>query len=134
MPLVRIFHPAGHDRSYSSALSKGVHRALVSAFGVPEDDFFQIITEHQAGTGLLSPETFLGIAHSADLVIVQITCAEGRTADQKKALFSAIAGNLGTDAGVPEADVVINLIETRRENWPFGNGEAQFAQQEIDQR
>jgi 4-oxalocrotonate tautomerase len=84
MPLVRIFHTAGHDRSYSSALSKGVDRALVSAFGVPEDDFFQITTEHPAGTGLLSPDTFLGIAHSADLVIVQITSQRGELLIRRK--------------------------------------------------
>lgn len=127
MPLVRIFHPANNDQSYPSALSQGVHRALVSAFGIPENDFFQIVTGHHAGTELLGPPDFLGIAHSTALVIVQITCAEGRTTEQKKALYQTIAENLGRDAGVPAADVVINLVETRRENWSFGNGEAPFA-------
>lgn len=48
-------------------------------------------------------------------------------AEQKKALYKALVGNLARDAGVPAADVIINLVETRRENWSFGNGEAPFA-------
>lgn len=46
MPPVRISHPPGLD---PHALSRGVHAALVSTFGVPEGDFFQIVTEHVAG-------------------------------------------------------------------------------------
>jgi hypothetical protein len=29
--------------------------------------------------------------------------------------------------GVTENDVIINLVETARENWSFGNGLAPFA-------
>ncbi len=127
MPFVRIFHPSGNGPNYPAALSQGVHRALVGAFGIPNDDFFQVVTEHGAGTELMGPPEFLGIAHSADLVMIQITCAEGRTVEQKKALYGAIVENVGNDAGVPKADIVINLVETKRENWSFGNGLAPFA-------
>ena len=127
MPFVRIFHPANSDTAYSNALGQGVHHALVSAFGIPENDYFQVVTRHDPGTELRSPPDFLGIHHSPALVIVQITCAEGRSAEQKKALYKQIVQNLGNDAGVPGADVVISLVETRRENWSFGNGEAPFA-------
>jgi hypothetical protein len=30
-------------------------------------------------------------------------------------------------AGVPWEDVVIKLVEVKKENWLFGNGEAQYA-------
>lgn len=127
MPLVRIAHPSGKPTTYSTALSQGVHRAMVEAFNVPADDYFQIVTEHLAGAGLVGPEEFLSIRHSAELIFVQITCAEGRSTEQKKALYKTIASNLAQDPGVPTADVIINLVETRRENWSFGNGEAPFA-------
>jgi hypothetical protein len=29
--------------------------------------------------------------------------------------------------GVRPQDIVINLIEVKKENWSFGNGEAQYA-------
>jgi 4-oxalocrotonate tautomerase len=128
MPLVRISLPTGKSADHASALSQGVHRAMVDTFNVPADDFFQIVTEHVAGSGLIGPPTFLGIAHTADMVFVQITCAEGRTTDQKKALYAKIADNLSADAtGLRREDVIINLVETKRENWSFGNGVASFA-------
>ena len=127
MPLVRIAHPADKPSSYSAAISQGVHRAMVEALAVPDDDFFQVVTEHVVGQGIIGPSAFLGITHSPEMVVIQITCAEGRTTEQKKALYRAIARNLEAEAGVPKADVIINLVETKRENWSFGNGEAPFA-------
>lgn len=127
MPLVRIAHPANKPQAYLVALSQGVHRAMVDTFNVPSDDYFQVITEHEVGTGLVGPSVFLGIVHSPEMVFVQITCAEGRTIDQKKALYAAIAEALSHTPGVPKSDVIINLVETKRENWSFGNGEAPFA-------
>ncbi|KLN61583.1 4-oxalocrotonate tautomerase [Kiloniella spongiae] len=127
MPLVRIYHPSSNDPLYPSALSQGVHRALIDAFGIPADDYFQVVTSLQAGTELIGPEAFMGIAHSDDLVIIQITCAKGRTVEQKKVLYEAIVENVSNDPGVPRNDVIINLVETKRENWSFGNGQAPFA-------
>ena len=127
MPLVRISHAAGKPQSYSTSLSQSVHRAMMEAFNVPEDDFFQIVTEHVPTTGLIGPSSFMGIDHSEDLVFVQITCAEGRSVDQKKALYECIVRYTAEDAGVRKEDVIINLVETKRENWSFGNGIAPFA-------
>jgi 4-oxalocrotonate tautomerase len=127
MPLVRISHPADKSAAFSAALSQGVHRAMVETSNVPEDDFFQVVTEHASGVGLVGPSVFLGIEHTRDMVFVQITCAEGRTIDQKKALYARIAEKLSADARIRKEDVIINLVETRRENWSFGNGLAPFA-------
>jgi 4-oxalocrotonate tautomerase len=127
MPLVRISHTTGHPESFGPALSAGVHRALMEAFNIPADDHFQIVTEHAPGTGIVGPKTFLGIEHTANIVFVQITCASGRSVEQKKQLFARIAGLLADKPGVRSEDVIINLVETARENWSFGNGIAQFA-------
>lgn len=125
MPLVRIAHTAGKPAAYAEALSRGVHAAMVATFNVPEDDVFQVVTEH--GGGLKVSPSFLGIAHGPEPVIVQITASEGRSLEQKRALYLAIVDNLAANPGVPRADVIINLIETKRENWSFGNGGAQYA-------
>lgn len=127
MPLVRIAHPAGQSASFATALSRGVHDAMVETFNVPADDYFQIISEHVPGAGLRGPEAFLGIQHSPEMVIVQITCAEGRSVEQKKALYAGIAANIARDTPIRPEDVIINLVETKRENWSFGNGIAPFA-------
>jgi phenylpyruvate tautomerase PptA (4-oxalocrotonate tautomerase family) len=127
MPLVRISHVDGKHPSFGLALSRGVHEAMVDTFGIPPDDYFQIVTDHAASRGVIGPKAFLGIAHTAELVIIQITCAEGRTVEQKKALYAAIADILSEVPGVRREDVIVNLVETKRENWSFGNGQAPFA-------
>jgi 4-oxalocrotonate tautomerase len=84
------------------------------------------VSEHDADNFLFDPG-YLGIDRSNDLVIIQITWNEGRTVDQKKALYKAIVDGLGQALGIRPADVVINLVEVRKENWSFGKGEAQYA-------
>lgn len=126
MPLVRISLPADRTNALSERVSQGVHSAMVDTFNVPEDDRFQIISEYVPGEGMIWPDSFLGITHGSMVAFVQITCAEGRSVEQKKALFAAIAANLAR-VGVPANDVIINLVETARENWSFGNGLAPFA-------
>ena len=127
MPLVRIDHAVGKPASYRAAISQGVHDAMVRTFDVPDDDRFQIIGEHTPGTAIVHAPSYLGMVYSDDLVIIQITCSDTRTLDQKKALFAAIADNLARNPGLPRQDVVINLIEVKKENWSFGNGVAQYA-------
>lgn len=127
MPLVRIALPAGKPPAYRKAVSQGVHRALVETFGVPEDDLFQIVTEHAAGTEIVHAPSYLGIAYSDNLIVIQITVSDTRTVEQKKQLFARIAAHLAASPGVRPQDVFINLLEVRKENWSFGNGVAQYA-------
>jgi 4-oxalocrotonate tautomerase len=125
MPLVRIDLRKGRDAAYRQEIGRTVYEALLSV-GVPADDRFQIINEHDAGNFLFDPH-YLGIDRSDDLVIIQITWNEGRTLEQKKALYKAIAEGLGKAPGIRPEDVFINLVEVKRENWSFGHGIAQYA-------
>ena len=59
--------------------------------------------------------------------MIQITFNAGRSLDQKKALYLAIAQGLHDALGVRLEDVFINLVEVPKENWSFGNGIAQYA-------
>lgn len=127
MPLVRIDHASGKPAAYRVAISQGVHDALIRTFNVPDDDRFQVIGEHAPGTALVHSQSYLGIEYSNELVIIQITISDTRTLDQKKALFAAIADNLAQNPGLRPQDVVISLIEVKKENWSFGNGVAQYA-------
>lgn len=126
MPLVRIDHARGKPASYRAALSDGVHDAMVRTFNVPEDDRFQVIGEHGPGTAIVHPPRYLGIEYSDELVLIQITCSDTRSVEQKKALFAAIVENLARSPGLRREDVVINLVEVRTENWSFGYGIAQY--------
>ena len=125
MPLVRIDLPKGNDASYRSKIGEVVYQALLSV-GVPANDKFQIIQEHDAENLAIHPY-YLGIQRSKDAITIQITWNEGRTLDQKRTLYKAIADGCHEAVGLRREDVFICLVETRRENWSFGNGEAQYA-------
>jgi phenylpyruvate tautomerase PptA (4-oxalocrotonate tautomerase family) len=125
MPLVRIDLRKGKDAAYRQQVGLVVYDAMV-AVGVPANDRFQVVSEHDADSFLFDPD-YLGIHRTDDLVIVQITWNEGRAVEQKKQLYKAIAEGLAKSPGVRKEDVFINLVEVKRENWSFGNGEAQYA-------
>ena len=125
MPLVRIDIRKGKDADYRQAIGRAVYDALVSV-GVPENDRFQVVGEHAAGNFLFDPD-YLGIHRSDDLVMIQITWNEGRTVEQKKTLFKAIVDGRSAKPGIGPEDIVINLVDVKKENWSFGNGVAQYA-------
>ena len=127
MPLVRIYLPAGKPETFRAAISRGVYRAMLDCFNVPVDDHFQVLRESGPGTEIVRPLQYLGIEYSDDLTLIQITCNDTQTIEQKKALYAAIADNLVRDAGLRREDILINLVEVRKENWSFGNGIAQYA-------
>lgn len=125
MPLARIDLIKGKPDTYRQAIGEAVYQALRS-IGVPEDDRFQIIHEHEPANFIFAA-SYLGVAHTSDLVIIQITFNEGRTLAQKQALFKAIAEGIHAATGLGMSDIFVNLVEVKRENWSFGNGEAQYA-------
>jgi 4-oxalocrotonate tautomerase len=126
MPLVRIDLPATTSPQDIRAVSGAVHQAMVDTFTVPLPDRFQTITRRAADELVCTPE-FLDIAHSSQVVFVQITCSPGRTLEAKKALYQQIVQQVAASTSFAANDVVINLVETARENWSFGNGMAQYA-------
>jgi 4-oxalocrotonate tautomerase len=126
MPLVRISLRQGKSAAYKQAIGDGIYKAMLETFDVPKEDRFVIVSEHSESE-LQFSRTYLDIARSDDLVIIQITANNTRSRDQKKALFARIADLLSVDPGLRKEDVFINLVEVAKENWSFGNGIAQYA-------
>lgn len=126
MPLVRISLPQNTSAVDVTAVSSSVHLALVCTFNVPEPDRFQAIHKHSPDDLVCTPE-FLGVQHSPNVVFVQISCSPGRSVDMKKALYAKIAEEIARSSSFKAEDVIINLLETPRENWSFGLGVAQYA-------
>jgi 4-oxalocrotonate tautomerase len=126
MPLARIELAQGKSLEYRKTIGEVVYEAMVETLKVPKDDRFQIIAEHAADNFIVDP-SYLGIQRSKDCVIVQVTLNEGRTVDQKRAFYKAVATGLQQRLNLRPQDVLINLVEVKKENWSFGNGEAQYA-------
>lgn len=125
MPLVRIDIIKGRTAAQRRSLGDAVHRALVDSLGIPAQDRFQVITEHEANELVYDPR-YLGIARSDGIVVVQITLSAGRPLEKKRRLYQLITENLAYLDVRPE-DVLINLVETAWENWSFGLGQASYA-------
>ena len=126
MPLVRIALRKGTKPEFRRAVSDSVHRAMVEAIKVPEQDRFQVITEHDE-SGLIYDPSYLGISRSDGVILIQITLNAGRTVELKKALFARIVQLLRESPGVRPEDVFVSLVEVPKENWSFGDGIAQYA-------
>ena len=126
MPLLHISLRAGKPEAYRQAIFDSLYRAMRETFNVPEDDQFMTIREHDAANFRYSA-SYLGIARSDDLVLIQITANTPRTVEQKKALFRRIAELLGESPGIRPEDVFVSLVEVEKENWSFGHGLAQYA-------
>jgi 4-oxalocrotonate tautomerase len=125
MPFVHISLRTGKPQSYRQAIFDSLYRAMREALGVPEDDQFMTISEHDAANFRYG--SAFGIVRSDDLVFIQITVFDTRTAEQKKALFHRIAELLGESPGIRPEDVFVNVLEAAKENWSVGHGLAQFA-------
>ncbi len=126
MPLVRIDLAAGKGAKHRSTIADVVYRAMRETMNVPENDRFQVIAEHPPENFIVD-RTYLGIERASECVIVAVTLNEGRTVDQKRAFYKAVADGLHREAGVRPGYVFISLVEVKKENWSFGNGEAQYA-------
>jgi phenylpyruvate tautomerase PptA (4-oxalocrotonate tautomerase family) len=125
MPLVHISLRAGKPESYRQAIFDGLYRAMRDALDVPEGDQFMTISEHDAANFRYG--SAFGVARTDDLVFIQFTVFNSRTAEQKKALFRRIAEVLGESPGIRAEDIFVNIIDAGKENWSVGNGLAQFA-------
>jgi phenylpyruvate tautomerase PptA (4-oxalocrotonate tautomerase family) len=126
MPLIRISLRTGTSASYRRAIADNVYQALRETFDVPENDFFATVSEH-AEDQFFFNDHYLDIERSAKLVYLQLTVSNTRTVAQKQALYRRIVERLAKDPGLRPQDVFINLVEVTKENWSFGNGEAQYA-------
>lgn len=126
MPLVRIDIKRHPDRNHVRKIGEVVYASMKRTINVPDHDHFQVLTEHDHDRLVNDPQ-YLGIQRSDRQVFIQITLSEGRTVEQKQALYLAIAEGLNQQAGVRMEDVFINLVEVRKENWSFGHGVAQYA-------
>lgn len=126
MPLLHISLRAGKPEAWRQAIFDSLARAMRETLDLPETNQFMTITEHDAANFRYGA-THLGIARSDDLVYVQLTVLDTRTADQKRALYRRAVELLAASPGIRPEDVFINVLEAARENWSLGNGLAQYA-------
>lgn len=126
MPFTQISLQKGTTPDFRTTLMEEIYLAMRQSIGIPEDDRFATITELEPGN-FNNSGNYAGIERSDDILFIRITLNSGRTVDQKKALYAAIAQRLRDNLGVRPEDIVISLLEVAAEDWSLGNGIAQYA-------
>jgi len=126
MPFARIDIVGGKSVDYKRTIGDVVYDAIVDILKAPANDRFQVITDHPPEEHI-ADDSYLGIKRTRDCVFIQLTLNSGRTLEQKKGFYKAVADGLHERLGIRREDVLINLVEVANENWSFGNGEAQYA-------
>lgn len=129
MPLVRIDVNEGRSSQDLQRLSRGVHDAILAEYGIPERDYFHILTEHPQGQ-ILAQDAGLGFERTGGVVMIQIFTQGGRTQEAKQRLFAAVAEKL-SGIGVAGEDVFIGYVENSAGDWSFGFGRAQYVTGEL---
>lgn len=129
MPLVRIDVNQGRSPEQLRAISRSIHDAILAEYGIPERDYFHVLTEHPAGQ-IVAQDAGLGFERTPDVVMIQIFTQAGRGQEAKRSLFAAIAEKLAA-IGVAGGDVFIGYVENTAGDWSFGFGRAQYVTGEL---
>jgi hypothetical protein len=129
VPLVRIDVNAGRSPEELQQLSRGIHDAILAEYGIPERDYFHIVTEHPAGQ-IVAQDAGLGFERTSGVVMIQIFTQAGRSQEAKQALFASVAAKLG-DLGIAGENVFIGYVENAAGDWSFGFGRAQYVTGEL---
>jgi phenylpyruvate tautomerase PptA (4-oxalocrotonate tautomerase family) len=129
MPLVRIDVNEGRSPEDLQKLSRGIHDAILAEYGIPERDYFHILTEHAQGQ-IFAQDAGLGFERTGGVVMIQIFTQGGRSQEAKQRLFAAVAEKLA-GVGVAGEDVFIGYVENSAGDWSFGFGRAQYVTGEL---
>ncbi len=129
MPLVRIDVVEGRSEEGLRRLADAVQEVMLDVFAAPDRDRYQVIHEHKPGR-IIAEDTGLGFERTDDVVIIQVT-QQGRTEDQKRALYAGLAHRLRERTGLAPSDLIVSVTENTRADWSFGMGRAQFLEGDL---
>jgi phenylpyruvate tautomerase PptA (4-oxalocrotonate tautomerase family) len=110
MPLVKVWVQAGRSASEKRGILDAVHRSLVEALRIPDDDRTQLVLEHE---GIEVPTGM-----TQGFTLVEVFMREGRSVEMKQALYERVFANL-EGLGTRPSDVVVAIHEVPLENWGF---------------
>jgi phenylpyruvate tautomerase PptA (4-oxalocrotonate tautomerase family) len=129
LPLVRIELSDTYSTDSARAVADAIHTAIVSTYGIPQRDRFQILNRLPQGS-IIAEDAGLGFDRSGGAIVIQIFTQRGRSTELKQELYAAIADNLA-ELGVRGEDVFIGYQENGPQDWSFGFGRAQYLTGEL---
>jgi len=128
MPFVRVDAYEGRSEEEVKNLLDAIQRAVLSAFGVPPRDRYQVYQEHSE-TNFIIQDTGLNIDRTRKVVFIGITSRQ-RTEQQKRNLYTKLVEELKA-CDIEQNDIVVSIVTNSDADWSFGNGRAQFLTGEL---
>ncbi|MDE8742057.1 tautomerase family protein [Pectobacterium polaris] len=114
-------------RERKIAIGNALNLSLNKALGIPEEDRFVIISEHGDDELFIHP-TFMGMDRSDEAMIITVMIGAHRPLSDKKKLMATITELLHKEAGINPDDVFLSFIPVPNENFSFGRGVPQLAE------
>jgi hypothetical protein len=124
MPLVRFDAVVGRSQEEIKNLLDAAHRAILSAFDVPQRDRYQIYHEHPE-SNLILEDTGLGIERTKKVVVVTVVSMP-RSQELKQKFYRDLCCELKKSCDIDPSDVIVSMVTNSAPDWSFGNGNAQF--------
>ena len=124
MPLLTFDVIQGRSESEIRTLLDAAHRAVLTAFKVPERDRYQIVHENKRYQ-MMFQDTGLGFERTDNLVMVRVYTSP-RSEEQKTLFMAELARELQENCGVRGNDLMISFITNSKGDWSFADGEAQY--------
>lgn len=124
MPLIQISMLEGKSSAYIEALTDGIHEALQTAWKIPYNDRFQIVTEHKKSHFIIDKTIWDG-NRSDDVVVIYITSIP-RSSELKEALYQELVKVLGKNPKIRKEDIFVSIVNNTLVDWSFGKGVAQL--------
>lgn len=115
MPIVHVHLKKGTSADYRAAIAGGIKDALLDVLELPADDYNQITFEHEPENMIYDPNYF-GLPRSDKMIFVSMSFNH-RSPELKARLFETVANNIVAAVGIGIEDVMMNIVETARENW-----------------
>lgn len=129
MPLMRFDVMEGRSKAEITTLLDAAHRAMLTAFKVPERDRYQIVHEHPPEHFIVQ-DTGLDIPRTRNVVVVTVT-SRPRTRAMKETFYAELCRELKASCGIEASDVMVSIVTNTDEDWSFGHGRGQFLTGEL---
>lgn len=129
MPLLRFDIYEGWSDTEVKDMLDAVHRAMLTAFKVPERDRYQVVHTHPSSR-MIVEDTGLDIPRTVKFILIQVT-TRPRSREMKELFYRLAVEEIDKSCGVAPTDVMINFVTVTDEDWSFGLGRAQFLTGEL---
>ncbi|VEA67529.1 Tautomerase enzyme [Serratia plymuthica] len=129
MPLLIFEVIEGRSEAELNTLLDAAHRAVLSAFEVPQRDRYQIVHENKAHHMVIE-DTGLNLTRTRDLVVVRVITSP-RAEEQKQRFYADLSRELKESCGIESSDLMVSITTNSKGDWSFGNGVAQYLTGEL---